>query len=147
MSFEDFQLIDETEIDDSFLDIDFSENHHQQSDNLIDSDKNIDFVFGDNNNYYQIGEAFLQFELLLKINGGQFEDFKIDITTSIKNAFARFFKEATIMTTRGSAKEQNKYVRLVCTIMRVLTSKDGNLSSNLIKVMKIITITHHWKEY
>ena len=108
MRSEDFQLIDGTEIEDSFLEIDFSEIHHQQSDNLIDSDKNIDFLFGENNIYYQIGEAFLQFELLLKIKGGQIEDFNIDIITSVKNAFARFFKEAIIMTTGGSAKEQNK---------------------------------------
>ena len=49
----------------------------------------------------------------------------------VNNAFAYCFKEATITTTGGMEIEHNKYVGPVSTIMRLLTSKDGDLSSYL----------------
>ena len=45
------------------------------------------------------------------------------------NAFAYCFKEASLGVTSGSDLEQNKYVGPIPTIMRVLTSKDGDLLS------------------
>ena len=47
----------------------------------------------------------------------------------INNALAHCFKEARLATTGGSDLEHIKYVGQVSTIMRLLTSKDGDLSS------------------
>ena len=47
----------------------------------------------------------------------------------VNNAFAYCFKEATLTTTGGMEIENNIYVGPVTTIMRLLTSKDGDLSS------------------
>ena len=47
----------------------------------------------------------------------------------INNSLAYCFKEARLSTTGGSDLEHNKYVGQVNTIMRLLTSKDGDLSS------------------
>ena len=47
----------------------------------------------------------------------------------VNNAFAYCFKEATLNTTWGMDIEIKKYVGSVSTIMRLLTSKDGDLSS------------------
>ena len=47
----------------------------------------------------------------------------------VNNAFAYCFKEATLKTTGGMEIELNKHVGQVSTIMRLITSKDGDLSS------------------
>ena len=48
------------------------------------------------------------------------------------------------MATNGGSKiEVNKDVGPVCTIMRVLTSKDGDLSSYLTELLKIERITQY----
>ena len=47
----------------------------------------------------------------------------------VNNAFAFCFKEASITTTGGMDIEVNKYVGPVSTIMRLLTSKDSDISS------------------
>ena len=45
------------------------------------------------------------------------------------NAFAYCFKEASLGVTSGSDLEHNKNVGPITTVMRVLTSKDGDLLS------------------
>ena len=45
------------------------------------------------------------------------------------NAFAYCFKEAVLSTTSGGDSEHNKYVGPISTIMRAITSKDGDLLS------------------
>ena len=38
----------------------FLQNHQQQAANLKDCDQNIEFISKENNNYHQIGNAYLQ---------------------------------------------------------------------------------------
>ena len=52
----------------------------------------------------------------------------------MKNAFAYCFEEARLTTTGGSDIEHNKYVGQVSTIMRALTSWDGDLKSHFDKI-------------
>ena len=76
-----------------------------------------------------------------------------DQIRSLKNAFAYCFTEATLSTTGGMDLEYIKYVGQVSTIMRFLTSKDGDLSSyfdknggaviNDINPLKRILINNH----
>ena len=40
--------------------------HHQQA-NQDDPHQNIEFVFGENNNYHQIGNDDLQFDITIRI--------------------------------------------------------------------------------
>ena len=62
MSLEDFQLIDNEAIDSSIIKRDFLKTSHQQAANLNDSDQVTEFILGENNNYIQIGNAYLQYE-------------------------------------------------------------------------------------
>ena len=55
MSFEDFQLLDNEPFDISIFKRDFIEIYHQQGAQLNQSDQNIEFIFGENNNFHQIG--------------------------------------------------------------------------------------------
>ena len=74
----------------------------------------------------------------------------------VNNAFAYCFEEATLSTTGGMDLEVNKYVGPVSTIMRLLTSKDGDLSSYFDKngesvldnknTLKRILINNHHEE-
>ena len=66
MSFEGFQLIDNETNDISVIKKDFMKIYHQQGALLIDFDQNIDFVFGENFNYSQISNAYLQYDKTVK---------------------------------------------------------------------------------
>ena len=65
LSLEDFKLIYNETIDNSIIKRDFFKVYHQQAANLIDSDQNFDFTFGENNKYHQIGNAYVQYEFTL----------------------------------------------------------------------------------
>ena len=58
MSFEDFQLIDNESIDSRIKKRDILKRFHQQGALLNQSDQNIQFNSGENNNYHQIGNAY-----------------------------------------------------------------------------------------
>ena len=134
MSAEDFQIIDETVFDILILKRDFSEIYHQRGVNLNDSGNKIEFRFRENSNSYQIGNLFPKFELKLRKNNGHFDDDITDMIILVNNASAHLFKEATIATTSDSKIEVSKSVSNFSTIMRVLTSKVGDLSSYFDKV-------------
>ena len=127
MSLEDFQLIDNEPIDNSTVKKEYTKVYHNQGANLNDSNQNFEFIFGENNNYHQIGNAYLDFDITVRNTAGDFTN--ASAIRLVNNAFAYCFKEASINTTGGMDIEVNKYVGPVSTIMRVLTYKDGDLSS------------------
>ena len=127
MSLEDFELIDNVQIDNSIVKRDYTKIYHQQGANLNDSNQNVEFIFGENNNYHQIGNAYLEFDITVRNTAGNFTD--ASAIRLVNKAFAFCFKEATLSTTGGMEIEVNKYVGPVSTIMRLLTSKDADLSS------------------
>ena len=131
MTLEDFQLIDNEPIDNSIVKRDYTKVYHQQGANLNDSNQNVEFIFGENNNYHQIGNAYLEFDITVLNTAGNFTD--LSAIRLVNNAFAYCFKEATLSTAGGMEIEGYKYVGPVSTIMRLLTSKDGDLSSYLDK--------------
>ncbi len=63
MSAEDFQLIDESKIDDSIIKRDFINLYHQHGAEVNNENQNIKFYFGENLNYIQIGNSFLEFDI------------------------------------------------------------------------------------
>ena len=129
MSLEDFQLIDNEPNDNSIIKRDFIKVYHQQGAQLNDPDQNIEFIFGDNNNFHQIGNSYLQFDITVRpqlVANAFDEDSPIRL---VNNAFAHCFKEGVISTTGGMEIENINVLGQVSTIMKSLTSKDGNLLS------------------
>ena len=126
MSLEDFQLLDNEAFDNNIVKRDFMKVYHQQRAQLIDPDQNIKFIFGENNNYHQIGNAYLEYDITVRNPAAVFTDDRIRLTN---NGLAYVFQEAVLATTSGSNLEHNKFVGQISTIMRVLTSKDGDLLS------------------
>ena len=108
---------------------DLIEMYDQQRVNLKDSAKHTNFIFVESSNFYQLGNAYLQFELFFRKNGGHFNDDKTDAINLVKNPSAHLFEGATIATTGGSEIEVSKPVGPVSTITRISTREDGDLSS------------------
>ena len=132
MSLEDFQLIDNEPIDNSIIKRDFTKVYHQSGANLNDSKQNVEFIFGENNNYYQIGNSYLEFDITIRkvvVHPADPNFTNADQIRLLNNAFAFCFSQATLSTTGGMDIEDIKYVGQVSTIMRLLTSKDADLSS------------------
>ena len=66
MRLEDFQLIDNEAIDSSILKRDVLNIYHQQAANINDFDQNIEFSFGENNNYHRIGSAYFHDKMTIE---------------------------------------------------------------------------------
>ena len=128
MSLEDFQLLDNEPFDNSIIKRVFLKIYHQQGAILNQSDLNVEFIFGENNNYHQVGNSYLEFDITVRRQDNAIftNNSAIRLTN---NAFAYCFKEARLSITSGSDLEHNKYVGQVSTILRVLFSKDGDLLS------------------
>ena len=128
MSLEDFQLLDKEPLDKSIIKRDFTKIYHRQGDQLNQSDQNIEFIFGENNNYYQIGNAYLEFNTTVRKNDDA--NFHYDDPFRLVNIeYAFCFKEAPLSSTFGSDIEINKFRGQISTIMRVISNKDGDLLS------------------
>ena len=128
MSLEDFQLLDNEPIDNSIIKRDFTKIYHRQGDQLNQSDQNIEFIFGENNNYHQKGNAYLEFNITVRKNDST-NFHNDDAIRLVNNAFAFCFKEAHLSTSLGSDIETNKFCGQVSTIMRAISNKDGDLLS------------------
>ena len=128
MSLEDFQLLDNEPLDNSIIKRDFTKIYHRQGDQLNQSDQNIEFIFGENNNYHQIGNAYLEFIITVRKNDTT-NFHNDDPIRLVNNGFAFCFKEARLSTSLGSDIEINKFCGQVSTIMRVISNKDGDLVS------------------
>ena len=112
---------------------DFLKIYHQQGANLDESDQNIEFIFGKNNDYHQIGNACLQYEKTVEEDEANPDDLiltGVDVIRLLNMALAYCFKEAKLSMTGDGDIEHGKYVGQVSTIMRVLTSKEGDLLSH-----------------
>ena len=48
--------------------------YHQQGGQLNDPDQNIKFIFGENNNYHQIGNAYLEYDITVQNLVAVFDD-------------------------------------------------------------------------
>ena len=127
MSLEDFELLDNESFDNPVTKRDYLKIYHQQGANLNDPDQNIEFIFGEDNNYHRLGHSHNDIDITKRDTAGAFTN--ASNIRLINNALVYCFKEARMSTTRGSDLEQNKYVGQFSTIMRLLTSKDSDFSS------------------
>ena len=101
----DFQITDDTIIENSILKRDFAKIYHRQILQLNEADENVEFIFGENDNY-QTGNSYLHFDIQLKKDGGIFEDDKTHVIRLVKNAFAHIFEDTYIHTTVSTEKKQ-----------------------------------------
>ena len=133
MSAEDFQLIDNEKIDDSIIKRDFIKIYHQSRANVKAEKSQIKFYFGENHNFFQEGNGYLEFDIRIRKNDNA--DFIIidnntnEVIRLVNNAFAYTIHDGRISTSAGVEIEQNKYVGPISTIMRLVTQKDGDLST------------------
>ena len=65
-----FHLLDNEPLDDSIIKRDFTKTYHRQRDQLNQSDQTIEYTFGEINNYHQIGNACLEFNITVRKNDG-----------------------------------------------------------------------------
>ena len=128
MSLEDFQLLNNEPFDNGIINRDFTKIYHQQWAQINQSDQNIEFSFGEKNNYHQVGNGYLEFDITGRENDGT-NFHNNDPVRLVNNGFAFCFKEARLSTTIGSDTEHNKFCGQVSTIMRVISNKDGDLLS------------------
>ena len=137
LSLVDFQLLDTEPIDNIIIKKDFLTTYHQQGAQLNQSDQNVEFSFGENNKYHQIGNGYLEFDITVrKTDTTKFH--YDDPIRLVNNAFEFCFKKARLSTTIGSDIEHNKYCGQVSTIMRVISTKDGDFLSEFDNITKMI---------
>ena len=128
MSAEDFQKIDTDKIDDSIIKRDFRKIYHQSGANVDAENSQINFYSGENHIFVQVGIGYLEFDIRFrKANKNIFDD--ADIVRLVKNAFAYTIHDARISTSSGVEIEQNNYVGAYSAIIRLVTQKDGDLST------------------
>ena len=117
MSLENFQILDNEPFDKSIVKREFLKVYHQQGAQLNQSDHNIEIIFGENNNYHQIGNAYLKFDKTVRKSDSTNFHYDHPIRL-VNNAFAFCFKEARLSTTLGSDNKTNNFCGQVSTIMR-----------------------------
>ena len=66
MSLEVFQLLDNEPFDNGIIKRDFSKVYHQQGAQLSQPNQNIEFICGENINYHQIGNGYLEFDITVR---------------------------------------------------------------------------------
>ena len=133
MSVQDFELIYNEKIDDSIIKRDFIKLYRQSGANLDAENSQIKFYFGENHNFVQVGNGYLEFNLKVrKAINAKFivaENNTNELIRLVNNAFAYTIHDAKISTSARVETEQTKYVGPVSTIMRLVTQKDGELST------------------
>ena len=128
MSLEDFQLLDKEPLDNSIIKRNFTKVYHGQGDQLNQSDQNKEFIFGENNNYHQIGNSYLEFNITVRKN--ETTNFHNDVPVRlVNNGFAYCFNESRLTTFIGGDIEINQFCGQVSTIKRAISNKDGDLLS------------------
>ena len=132
MSAEDFQLIDDEKNDDSIIKRVFLKIYHQSGANVDAENSKIKFYFGENHNFIQVGNGYLELDKRIRRDDGN--RFTIvapgnDNIRLVNDAFAYTIHDARISTSAGVEIEENKYVGPISTILRLVTQKGGDLST------------------
>ena len=94
---------------------------------------NLKFLFGETLNCLQVGNGYLEFDIRnRKADNNSFivaNDNTNEVIGLVKNAFALTIHDSTISTSAGTEMEQNKLVGPLSFTMRLLTQRDGDLST------------------
>ena len=128
MSLEVFPKLDYEPCGNCISKRDFLEINNQQGSNLKHSVQKVETMFGENNKYHEICNKYPELDIAVR-NRAAFYDVSSE-KKLMEIAFNYCFKEARLSTTGGSDLEHNQYVGQISTIMRPLTSKNGDLLSH-----------------
>ena len=101
MSLEDFQLLYNELFDNSIVKWDFLKVYHKLGAQINQSDQDFEFIFGENNNFHQIGYGYLEVDITVRISDSPNFHYN-DPIRLVKNHYAFTFKEARLSTTLGS---------------------------------------------
>ena len=87
--------------------------YHQQGAQKNNSNQGIDFIFGENNDYHQIGNAYLALDNTLRKHGNGSNNLDADGNIEysnklVTNVFAYALSVATLSTTEGEEIEVKK---------------------------------------
>ena len=137
MSLEDFQFLDNEPLDNSIIKRGFTKIYHRQGDQINQSDQINEFIFGENNNYQQIRNAYLEINFTVRKNDTT-NFHNDDPIRLVNNAFAFCFKEARLTTSFGGDIEINRFCGQISTVMRVISNKEVIYYLNLIILTKMI---------
>ena len=128
-------MIDDSKIDDSIIKRDFIKIYHQHGAEVHNANQNINFDSGENLNYIQIGNAYLEIDIEVK-KADRTNFANADAIRLVNNGLAYIFQEGRLSTSAGTELEHNKKLLNVSTILRLLTQKYGDLSSFFDKIDK-----------
>ena len=113
--------------------MDFIKLYHQRGAEVNNEKQNIQFSFGENPNYIQIGNSYLEIDIeVKKADNTNFTN--ADQIRLVNNGLAYIFQEGRLSTSAGTEREHKKNLGNVSTLMRLLTQKDGDLSSYFDKI-------------
>ena len=91
--------------------------------------------FGENLNYIQTGNSYLEIDIeVRKADRTIFanaDDFRL-----VNNGLVYIFQEGRLSTSAGTENEHNKNLGKVSKILRLITEKDGDLSSYFDKIVE-----------
>ena len=68
MSFQVFKPLDTEPNDNYFREREFPKVYYHQQENSDYSDRNLEVIFGENKNYHQIGNVYLQYDITIRKN-------------------------------------------------------------------------------
>ena len=135
MSAEAFQLIDDSRIDDSIIKMDFIKIYHQHGAEYNKENQKNKIYFGENPTYIQLGNSYLEIDIeVRKADRTNFTN--ADQIRLVNNGLAYIFQEGRLSTSARREMEHNKNLGNVSTKMRLLTEKDGDLSSYSDKIVE-----------
>ena len=126
MRAESFQLLDTEKIDDSFIKRDFIKTYHQSGAIANAENSPIKFFFGENHNFFQVGNGFLEFDIRVRRADGNRSTIVApgnDIIRLVNNAFSYSIHDARISTSAGVELKQNNYIGPISALMRLVTQK------------------------
>ena len=132
MSAEGFQLVDIEKNDDSIIKRDFIKIYHQSGANVDAENSQIKFYFGETYSFIQVGNGYLEFDIRIRNAIG--DPFNIGLAPAgdtirlVNNAFAYTIHVARISASAG-VEIGKKHVGPIASIMRLVTQKDGDLST------------------
>ena len=121
MSLKGFQLLVIESIDNSVIRRDFLKAYHQQGAQLNQSDENFEYIFGENNNYNQNGNGFIEFDITVRKSDSTNFHYD-DPIRLVNNGFAFCFEESRLSTNIDSDIEHTNFCGQVSTILRVISN-------------------------
>ena len=144
MSAEEFQLIDDSRIDDSIIRRGFVKIYHQHGAEVNNENRKSKFYFGENLIYIQIGNSLLEIDIeVRKADGTIFTN--ADEIRLVNNGLAYIFKKARLSTSAGTEIKHNKHLGPVSKIMRLLTRRMeiNHLISIKMTKQKLVLLIQH----